>query len=111
MPNRLLKNEPLIFQAVFLKTQERNGPWEGTACGRMRGSRRARNPQPPVFQAGGAMRLRIRTRLYAAAAKVNIHPTLSGPRNLVLRCKATVFIQPNTSSTRFRFRWLIAYPG
>ena len=52
----------------------------------------------------------MRTRLQAAAAKVNIHATRSRPRNRVLRCGATVFIQPKTSSTRFLFRWLIAYP-
>src|SRR6185295_12721866 len=48
-------------------------------------------------------RFRMRTRLYAAAAKVNIHPTRSFPRNFTLRNPPTVFIHPKISSTRFRF--------
>ncbi len=48
-------------------------------------------------------RLRIRTRLYTAAAKVKSQPTRRTPRNLTLRSKPTVFSQPKTSSTRFRF--------
>ena len=47
--------------------------------------------------AGIAMSLGSRTRLYAAAAKVKAHPTRSRPRNFVLSCPATVFIQPNVS--------------
>jgi hypothetical protein len=30
---------------------------------------------------------------------------------LTLRSSPTVFSQPKISSTRFRLRWLIAYPG
>ena len=45
----------------------------------------------------------MRTRLYAAAAQVNIHPTRSKPRNRVLRIKATVLNQPKISSTRWLF--------
>ncbi len=48
--------------------------------------------------------MRIRTRLQAAAANVNMQPTRSSPRKRVLRCNATVIIQPNTSSTR-SLRW------
>ena len=44
----------------------------------------------------------MRSRLYAAAAKVKLHPTRSTPRNRVLRCSATVFSQPKISSTRLR---------
>ena len=53
-----------------------------------------------------AMSLGSRTRLYAAAARAKAHPTRSRPRNLVLRCPATVLIQPNASSMRLRMRWL-----
>ena len=58
-----------------------------------------------------AERFRILTRVYAAAAKVNIQRTRSSPRNRVLRCCATVFIQPKTSSTRLRFLWLTTWPS
>jgi hypothetical protein len=47
---------------------------------------------------------RILTRLYAAVAKVNIHPTRSSPRCLVFRIDPTVFSQPKISSTFFRHR-------
>jgi len=59
-------------------------------------------------QAGCAVRFLIRTKLYAAAAKVNIQPTLSGPRNLVWCSSAMLFIHPNTSSPRLRLFWLTA---
>src|SRR3954449_4284256 len=62
----------------------------------------ARAPHAPA----PAMSLGSRTRLYAAAAKAKAHPTRSRPRNLVLRCPATVLIQPNASSMRLRMRWL-----
>ena len=41
--------------------------------------------------------VRILTKLYAAAANVNIHPVRSTPLNRVLRCSPTVFIHPKTS--------------
>jgi len=41
---------------------------------------------------------------------VNIHPTRSVPRNLVLRCSATVFSHPKTSSTRL-LSAVAAMPG
>lgn len=66
--------------------------------------------QRPAFtrhQAASASRLRIRTRLYTAVAKVNIHPTRSTPRCLVLRISPTVFNQPKISSTRLRTLWLM----
>ena len=58
--------------------------------------------------AWAASRLRIRTMLYRAAPNVNMQPVRSGPMNRDLRCNATVFNQPKTSSTRFRLRWLTA---
>jgi len=48
-----------------------------------------------------ARRLRILTRLYAAAADANIQLARSGPRKRVLRRGATVFI-------RLRSLWLIS---
>jgi len=47
--------------------------------------------------------LRIRTKLYAAAANVNIQPTFSIPRCRTFRISAIVFSQPKLSSIRFRF--------
>ena len=44
------------------------------------------------------------TRLYAAAVKVNIHPTRSLPLWRVLRNPPVVLAQPNTSSMRLRMR-------
>ena len=52
--------------------------------------------------------LGIRTKLYAAAAKVNIQPTSTVPRCRVLRRPPAVLIQPNTSSMRLRPRRLTA---
>lgn len=49
-----------------------------------------------------ATRLRIRTRLYAATAKVKSQPTRCPPRSLTVRSQPTVFSQPKTSSTRLR---------
>ena len=61
-------------------------------------------PRPACgSHASWTARFRMRTRLYAAAAKVNIHPTRSFPRNFTLRNPPTVFIHPKISSTRFRF--------
>ena len=54
----------------------------------------------------GTSRLRILTRLYAAAVNVNTQPTFGLPRWRVLRINPTVFIQPKTSSTRFLRFWL-----
>lgn len=48
-------------------------------------------------------RLRIRTRLYTAAAKVNSYSTRCTPRSFTLRNNPTVFNHPKTSSTRLRF--------
>lgn len=45
---------------------------------------------------------RILTRLYAAVAKVNIHPIRSTPQCLVLRINPTVFSESKISSTLFR---------
>ena len=56
--------------------------------------------------AGASRRLRIRTRLYTAAVKTNIHPTRAVPLWRVLRIPPTVFIQPKHSSIRLRLRWL-----
>lgn len=42
-------------------------------------------------------RLRIRTRLYTVAAKVNSHPTRCTPWSLTLRSKPTVFNQRKIS--------------
>src|SRR5207302_5351163 len=55
-----------------------------------------------------AVRFRIRTRLYAARAKVNIQSTRRVPRYRVLRISPMVLSQPKISSTRFRRRWLTA---
>ena len=52
--------------------------------------------------------LGIRTKLYAAAVKVNIQPTSAVPRWRVLRKPPAVLIQPNTSSMRLRPRRLTA---
>jgi hypothetical protein len=46
---------------------------------------------------------RIRTKLYAAAAKVNTQPTFSIPRCRTFRIRAIVFSHPKHSSIRFRF--------
>ena len=51
-----------------------------------------------------AASVRIRTKLYTAAAKVNIHPTRATPRCRVLRSSPTVLIQPKISSMHLRFR-------
>ena len=51
-----------------------------------------------------AVRLRMRTRLYAAAVRVNTQATRSVPRCRVFLKLPTVFIQPKTSSTRWRRR-------
>ena len=56
----------------------------------------------------GAARLRMRTRLYAAQAKVKIQSTRHTPRCRTLRINAIVFNQPKHSSIRFRFFWLMA---
>jgi len=48
-------------------------------------------------------RLRIRTRLYTAAAKVHSQPTRCTPRSLTLHNTPTVFNHPKISSTRLRF--------
>src|SRR5438876_2118026 len=53
----------------------------------------------------------MRTKLYVAAAKVNTQPTRSNPRCRSWRSIPSVFIHPKTSSIRFRFLWLISYPG
>lgn len=47
--------------------------------------------------------MRSRTRLYTAAAKVDIHPTRATPRYRVLRGSPTVFIQPKISFDTFAF--------
>jgi len=47
-------------------------------------------------------RLRIRTRLYAPAAKVNSQPTRYTPRSVTVRNNPTVFNHPMVSSTRLR---------
>jgi hypothetical protein len=55
-----------------------------------------------------AASVRMHTRLYTAAANVNIQPIRAMPRWLSLRSSPTVFSQPKISSTHFRFRWLTA---
>ena len=55
--------------------------------------------------------MRIRTRSYAAKAKVKAHPTRRLPRWRVLRMSATVLIQPLMRSMALRACWLLAYPG
>ena len=45
-----------------------------------------------------------RTKLYAAALRVNIQPTRAVPRCRVLRKPAAAFVHPNTSSIRLRLR-------
>ena len=48
-------------------------------------------------------RLRIRIRLYTAAAKVNSQPTRCTPRSVTVHNNPTVFNHPKISSTRVRF--------
>lgn len=48
---------------------------------------------------GVRVRVLMRTRLYAAAANVNVQPTRLRPRCRSLRSVATVFIHPKTVST------------
>jgi hypothetical protein len=55
-----------------------------------------------------ASRFRIRTRLYAAAAKVNAQTTFAMLRCRTFLISAIVFSHPKHSSIRFRFRWLTA---
>ena len=52
---------------------------------------------------GGGLRIAHPHQIVSGSRNVNMQPTRSGPRNLVLRYMATVFIQPKVSSTRFRF--------
>jgi hypothetical protein len=59
---------------------------------------------PPTRPHATAASVRIRTKLYTAAAKVNIQPTWATPRCRVFRSSPTVFIQPKISSTHLRFR-------
>ena len=58
--------------------------------------------------AGIGISFRIRTRLYAAAAKVKIHTTLNSPRCFSFRNSAMSFNQPKHFSMRLRFFWLTA---
>ena len=50
--------------------------------------------------------VRSRTKLYAGAAKVTIQSTSAPARCRSFRSPPTVFSQPKTCSTSFRFRWL-----
>ena len=54
--------------------------------------------------------LAILRRLYAVATRWAASCVRARPLNLVFRKHATVFAQPKISSTRFRSRWLTAYP-
>jgi len=66
---------------------------------------RARRTAPrAALQAAAASSVRMRTRLYAAAPIVNIHPTRARPRCRTLRSSATLFSHPKISSIRLRFR-------
>ena len=58
----------------------------------------------PRRQGHVAPRLRSRTRLYAAVAKVTIQSTSASPQCRSFRKPPRVFIHPRTSSTNFRFR-------
>lgn len=61
------------------------------------------SPLTHTAPTGLASSFRIRTRLYAAAANVNIQPTFSIPRCRTFRINAIVFNHPKHSSIRFRF--------
>ena len=62
------------------------------------------NYLPSVRPHATAASVRIRTKLYTAAANVNIQPTRATPRCRTLRSSPTVLSQPKTSSTPLRFR-------
>ncbi len=59
-----------------------------------------------ALQAVAAIRFLILTRLYAAAANGNSHPTFSLPLSFTFLSPATTFAHPKNSSTPFRLRWL-----
>ena len=61
------------------------------------------SPLTHAAPTGLASRFRIRTRLYAPAAKVNTQPTLSIPRCRTFLIRAIVFNRPKHSSVRFLF--------
>ncbi len=65
--------------------------------------RPAETLRPDHTAAGIGISLRIRTRLYAAAAKVDIHPTFNSPQCLSLRSNAISLIQPKHYSILFLF--------
>src|SRR5580700_11386683 len=76
----------------------------GTAAGVRLATGLARRAAHPAT----AVSVRMRTKLYAAAPNVNIHPTLARPRCRTLRSSATLFNHPNISSIRLRLLWLTA---
>lgn len=77
---------------------------QSTVCG----------PRAPLVARGSlgphamASSFRIRTRLKTAMHMVKSQSTFATPLIFDFVIKPTVFAQPNISSTRFRFRWLIA---
>src|SRR5271170_4519258 len=83
-----------------------NQPSDGLCSRGSRGHFGLGLPRRGGLQAAADSSVRIRTRLYAAAPIVNIHPTRARPRCRTFRSNATLLIQPKISSIRLRFLWL-----
>ncbi|GIU78826.1 MAG: hypothetical protein KatS3mg005_2064 [Bryobacteraceae bacterium] len=111
-PNRSLKKRPRGAEncSVFRFPPKRK-PWERIAPLPTRLPAAIGRPPEGCFRApqavAAAIRFLILTRLYAAAASVNSHPTFSRPLSFTFLSPATTFAHPKNSSTSFRLLWLI----
>lgn len=102
-----LSDEPQITPCSDFRVSESSGKRTSAPSSRPR----AAHSRPPAgrlhsLQAVAALRLRILTRLYAAAAGVRSPATFCRPLLFAFLSPATTLAQPKSSSASFRLLWL-----